>query len=83
MKTVSILSRSDLVVDAVNTIPFGYYFSVFGVTFHNYAPKTLYSGHFLGIDLNKLALPIRIWNKVAKLFKARPKTSAINKSRGS
>jgi len=47
-----ILSK-DLIAQPESTIPYGYYFSSFGTDFKYYKPHSLFSGEFMGINLQE------------------------------
>lgn len=48
-----LLNNEKLSCNPLKALPFGYYFGTFGKNFKFYKAKTLFSGKFLGIDLQK------------------------------
>lgn len=75
----ALLLDENLQADPGKTLAFGYYYSVFGNPFRYYEPETLFSGRFLGVNLQAtpawLAWPIRVWRWEASRFSNKSKNT--------
>jgi hypothetical protein len=74
------LLDKSLKADSRKALPFGYYMSLFGEKFVYYKPETLFSGEFMGVNLQSFGIcrylraamtfPNRIFRKFTNLFLA-------------
>ena len=55
-----LLNSSDLSCDPDKALPFGFYLATFGEEFKYYTPETLFTGKFLGVDLQSQGVLCRI-----------------------
>jgi hypothetical protein len=58
-----LLCSSELKASTDSALPYGYYMATFGTPFLHYAPETLFSGKFLGHDLQERSL---VWRGLKK-----------------
>lgn len=58
-----LLLSDDLVADAEKALPYGYYASSYGIDFKHYDPITLFSGKFMGVNLQEDHLVKKIRTK--------------------
>jgi len=67
-----LLEAERLSVEPTLAYPYGYFVATFGEAFRFYRPETLFSGRFLGVDLQPRSLPFRAarwgWRRVKPWF---------------
>lgn len=62
-------SIDSLSVVQESALPYGHYFSTFGISFQLYRPLSLFKGKFLGIDLNQRPWMLRLASGFKKILK--------------
>lgn len=68
---------NSLQADPLRILPYGYYMATFGEEFVYYKPETLFSGRFMGVNLQSFGLckylrvPVRVFRKISKCVNRR------------